>query len=373
MFATLPAGVRWRIRRMKLKPLAVRCSVGFLSLCQIVFAAEAPWEEQLREMGYHILHISALNAMNALNLSREQIVRLKALARKVEQVAPMRPSMSAELRPEWADVRQTYLDLSKVLMQGQEVPPALKASVFQARVKEAQVIRASLSASPSAQDSTSCSSCHVPPAARFSPAPTVSVEEASFLGKRFSFSGQKKRADVAHFTAVLGERGMQMVGRLAPQVDAILSESQKKIMEDFACCLIPPAALSDPVRAGQAEVSENRLQLLRRIRATPESAWPLACTNTINNLKGMYVAKNPGLTPAQIHEIESRLTDIFERARKMSDAEFEMNKDSLCAELEMKNAAPLTERLRRFKAAAFLLMPGSVEIYEALLKRISHR
>ena len=47
-------------------------------------AVEASWEEQARAMGYLILHLSSVNAINGLNLSRDQAVRLRGMARDVE-------------------------------------------------------------------------------------------------------------------------------------------------------------------------------------------------------------------------------------------------------------------------------------------------
>jgi hypothetical protein len=357
---------------MKLRMFCVL--VFWWTVCPAAWGAEAPWEDQLLEMDYHIFSISGINAINGLNLSRDQIIQLKALAKKVELAGAKSPGMNQPLHPGFSGVRETYRELRKTVMQGKEISPDLKARVVQARVKEAQVIRASLSSQPEGGSGLQCSRCHIAPDKFKGMETTVPIENASFLGKKLNAGPEEKTAATAHFFGVLGPRGMATVSQLAPQVDAILSDGQKRIMQDFACCLIPPTELSDPVRAGQAEVSEGSLDLLRKVRKASDSEWTLARPNTINRLKGLYVAKDPGLKPQDVAAIEQKLSDIFDRARKMSDSEFEMNKEALCIELKMKKTyPPPTNRVQSFKAAAFLLMPGAAEVYDALLKRTECR
>lgn len=330
------------------------------------FAAEVPWEDQLREMDYHIFHIASLNAMNAMNLTRDQIRKLQALARKVEQSGARPPAMRGSLCEGLAGVRETYRELTQTLLQGKEIPQELKTKVTQARTKEAQVIRATL-ITPQPGPPSQCFRCHCVPDKSRTLEPTISLEDASFVGKKMSLGADRKDQDLAHVHGLLGSQGIQTVTKLAPEVDALLTDAQKQIMQDFACCLIPPAELSDPVRAGQAEASEGALQLLRRARTVPASNWDMARTKTIARLKQMYVTRQPELTESDLRSIEAKLTDLFDRTRKMSDAEFELNKDALCVELKMK--PPSSNSPQSFKAGFFLLMPGSHEIYAALLKR----
>jgi hypothetical protein len=320
-------------------------------------------------MDYHIFHIASLNAMNGLNLNRDQIHKLQALARKVEQAGPRPPEMDHALCQGLAGVREAYRELTKVLMEGKEISPELKARVLQARTKEAQVIRASLIDPPLSGQPSQCVRCHAVPDKSKALEPSASLEGASFVGRKMSFGGDKKDRDTAHGYGILGYKGMQIVAKLAPDVDAVLTDAQKNVMQEFACCLIPPTELSDPVRAGQAEVSEGALQFLRRIRAVSAPNWDRARTAAVNRLKQLYVTRQPELTESDLRQMETKLTDLFERVRKMSDAEFELNKDTLCVELKMKPAGQVSNAQQGFKAALFLLMPGSQELYSTLLKR----
>ncbi|HUW56168.1 MAG TPA: hypothetical protein VMZ92_05995, partial [Planctomycetota bacterium] len=63
----------------------------------VVAADEAPWHEQLMEMGWHILHLSSINVINGLELSREQVRELRAMAREVEQAGGYVPTMKDDL------------------------------------------------------------------------------------------------------------------------------------------------------------------------------------------------------------------------------------------------------------------------------------
>lgn len=63
-----------------MKRLQALCLAILFALPTLACAAEAPWDEQLRELDHNIFHISGINAINALNLSPDQITRLKALA-----------------------------------------------------------------------------------------------------------------------------------------------------------------------------------------------------------------------------------------------------------------------------------------------------
>lgn len=253
-------------------------------------------------------------------------------------------------------------------MAGNEVPADLKAKVFRAREKESHVIRASLRPTPLPGPAPDCARCHHS-FDQFRSAEPASATPASFIGKKLDLVPDKQGTDMAHAIGLLGYNGLRVTAQLAPQVTTILTEPQKRIMQDFACCLIPPSELSDPVRAGQADVSDAGIELLRKVRSAPAAYWPVAQTNTINNLKRMFVARNPELTDHDLAAIESKLSSLFDRVRTMSDAEFEMNKDSLCIELKMQKTSQLSGRQQSFKAAVFLLMPGVADIYDALQKR----
>ena len=62
-------------------------------------AKAVTWDEQNRALPYLIIHLSNINVINGLNLTPEQAVRLRALARKVEAASHSARAATAFPRP----------------------------------------------------------------------------------------------------------------------------------------------------------------------------------------------------------------------------------------------------------------------------------
>ena len=87
--------------------------------------------------------------------------------------------------------------------------------------------------------------------------------------------------------------------------------------------------------------------------------------------KGALIA-DPGMTEKKIKEERKRVGDILEKARSLSDVDFEMEKENLAAQI--KAGTPQTpEHLQNFNSAFFLLMPGSVRVYDKLIEHIDRQ
>ena len=329
-------------------------------------AEEAAWDEQNTAMGWFIMHISGVNAINGLNLTREQAVKLRALAREVESVAPKPPTFSKTYRPDFGEVRDTYLELRKVLLDGGEVSKELEGKVHRARGVEAAVIRLSL-AHPNAKGGT-CQRCHGEPDVR-----DVRQQAAATLADlRMSDKPNQHETFMAHMHGTLGLRGAAKVAQLAPDVDKLLSDPQKDVVHTFSCCLVPPKGLSDPVRAGQAAGGEKEIQALRWARGIPAERWPNALESMLQTLDRNVAGQHPGATEAERAETRKRVAEVYEKARAMSETDFEMEKDRLAADLRGKKStsSDLEPSGRRFMAAYFLLLPGSGEVYDHLIQRL---
>jgi len=348
-------------------PAILACAI----VASPVLAAELSWDGQLCEMGHWILQISAINAINGLNLSREQAMALRDLARRMEAVSKP-PEMKGELYGDFAKVRETYQELRQVLLEGREVPQELQTKVADARRMESAIIRASLTAPSEAK--TGCARCHAPPE-KFEPAMArgdlvdIPLSRPDFFA---SPTAGRKSTDWAHLNGELGGlRGIWTLSRLAQDVDATLTESQKEIVDTFACCLIPPQELSDPVRAGQADASAKELELLRKVRKVPDPTWRRVKETWVNYLNRLVDIKSPGRSQAQVQADRRRVSDLFEKVRAASDTEFEMSKEAFCKELKGNRAQEdLPDRKRRFKFAYFLLNPGTSDVYDAIVKRM---
>jgi hypothetical protein len=141
------------------------------------------------------------------------------------------------------------------------------------------------------------------------------------------------------------------------------------VMGKFSCCLVPPTDMSDPVRAGQAETSDKMLKVLRNARAVPEARWATAKSRIVQAMLEMARAASTGLTEVEEAEARKRVEGTLEKARSMSDTDFEMNKEELCRDLKGRKTAQNTESYRKFRQAFFLLLPGNVQTYDRLLAR----
>ena len=152
------------------------------------------------------------------------------------------------------------------------------------------------------------------------------------LGGADSRYGLPYSSSLAHMAGVFGKRGMLKLMSLSAEVDRLLSNNQEEILKTFACCIIPPKDLSDPVRAGQATSGEKEIEILRKVRKVPGTSWPYAKRFGLKKLEQLLVFKYPGITGDRIKSICTGVGEIYEKARKLPDVDFELEKGKLAAE-----------------------------------------
>ena len=310
-------------------------------------------------MDYFIGCISLINVVNGLNFSREQTVQLRALAEQVEKAAPKPPSMSKPVSPAMEAVRKTYAELSEHLLTGQPVPSELERRVVQARATQAHQVRATLRAKPLGRGGE-CQDCHVAPSAG---ALAKGAEPMPFT------SETKSLADFGHFLGDYGRTGLPVLKKLAPQVNGILTEPQKCVFNDFACCLIPPSDLRDPMRAGQADSTEKELEILRKARLVPAARWPMARERILIGVGAVTEMHKPGATTQVKSEVCEQVGQMLDKARQLSDSEFELEKADLARQTKRAIQPPAADSPE--KAAYFLLFPGAPKVYDRYLERLA--
>lgn len=116
------------------------------------------------------------------------------------------------------------------------------------------------------------------------------------------------------------------------QVVNVLTEPQKKVVETYKPCLVPPKNLRDPVRAGQAHDNGPSIKMLEKIRSTPKKAFEKRL-DQIAEKSMSNVEEHQGKW--EVSERAQKITymkDLFKRAYYMSDVDFELNKDELAEE-----------------------------------------
>lgn len=330
---------------------------------------QASWDEQNHAMLYLIVHLSNINAANGLNLSREQAVKLRALAKRIEDVSAKPPDLTARYRGDLGEVRDTYVAVRDRLLACEPIDDALRKRVAAARALEASVVR--LSIVEPGDRSAGCARCHrEPKAADVRTMKGEAHKRAVRRGPRLP--ALDREIFLAHQAGVFGRRGIVAVAFAAPRVDRVLTTAQKAIVSDFTCCLLPPQDMGNPVRAGQAKSDEGHMKILRFVRDVPAKSWRAVQPRLMQWVDRLIVAYQPGADETLKKRVRKQVTDILARTRKLSDTDFELAKDKLAGELAAvaKTNAKLNDRQRRFMTASFLLVPGASKVYDRLIRRL---
>jgi hypothetical protein len=318
-------------------------------------AAPPEWELALRELDSLVHEISLINLVNGLLLTREQTTQLLELAKQMEAIAP-KAATAGQLPSEVTACRRTYLELRERLLKGEAVPADLAQRVVEARAAHSRYVRSTLLEGPRGIDS-SCTHCHGPPQADRRDEPMALAPSTRF------------QMDIAHIYADYGLAGMVQLPKVSAKVDTILGEGRRGLFAKYACCLVPPSDLANPVRVGQADYGEKEMELLRGVRKIPAADWPVAREALCRGMDWVTELVSPGATAARKAEARETLGKVMDRARALSALEFELEKDSLAKDVGKLSTPPQDDW--REKAAFFLLVPGSVKIYESYLERLS--
>ena len=187
----------------------------------------------------------------------------------------------------------------------------------------------------------------------------------------FQRPDMKLKSSLAHSLPILGLRGLREVRRVAPQVDGRLNDWQQMTLGKFSCCLIPPRDLAEPARVGQAPVDEKTVELLDHARDVSDRQWPWVRQWATALMMEGEKMRRPSLAGEEEEALRQEVASALDEARQLPDLEFAVEKESLAKRMKSQPAEPKKESDRRFKTAYFLLLPGSVQAYDALLKRIN--
>ena len=320
------------------------------------------WERQLVEMGYLLYHLSSINVINGMNFSREQLLELREMARRVERASSRHPDYRQPLCPALTQIRAVYLELKAVLLAGQIVNAELKQKVIAARALESAVIRSGLIYDRSQRYGT-CARCHQTPRQP----PTAAIGSQTSLTWKGLPPGTRKEVSYGHIYQALGRPVFLEMFYCAPKLARLLNGAQQAAFDDFSCCLLPPDQLDNPVRVGQAAVAGWQAELLEKSRNISPELWPWVQKKILERLIAAAAIKSPGLTQAKIANLKRHVSAVLEKARKMDAVEFAIEKENLCRELLPSSAQASPQRHRHFKYALFLLLPGAADIYDRIL------
>ena len=166
---------------------------------------------------------------------------------------------------------------------------------------------------------------------------------------------------------------------LEDKLRTVLSPEQLQVAQDFNPCLIPPLDLRNPVRAGQAASNEGAIKQLRRLMQIPEARWQARKQEIVRRVVEKYSQNHFRLSEAEKQQEQTRLLNLVERVRRMSQVDFEMGKEKLAEEFtprdrmkdlrtEVERRAPHGRQAQLSRVGRFLLSERVIPILEERLQ-----
>ncbi|MBT3220547.1 MAG: hypothetical protein HN348_15785 [Proteobacteria bacterium] len=117
------------------------------------------------------------------------------------------------------------------------------------------------------------------------------------------------------------------------EVEEVLTKAQRRVIDTYSPCLIPPMNLKDPVRVGQADDTGKLEMWLDRARAIPEFGHWRFVSHALER-------ESEHFGPLSEAEGEARrglLLKTIEEVQAMDDATFELEKADIAARIGRKN------------------------------------
>lgn len=146
---------------------------------------------------------------------------------------------------------------------------------------------------------------------------------------------------------------------LNKKVKGILNANQLVMLKEYQPCLVPVKNISNPERIGQASGGERQIKLLERARKIPNDKYA--------EFKQIVREKTEKAVKLHIRDEKEReqairnMSEAMDKARKMNDTEFEINKQQLADSMipQKKNKG---ENVEEKFIGRFLLNPGLTAI-----------
>ena len=156
--------------------------------------------------------------------------------------------------------------------------------------------------------------------------------------------------------------------QLNKNVKGILNANQLVMLKEYQPCLVPVKNISNPERIGQASGGERQIKLLERARKVPNDRYA--------EFKQIVKERTEKAVKLHIRDEKERKQAIdnmfvaMDKARKMSDTEFEINKQQLADSMipQKKNKGKNVEE--KF-IDRFLLNPGLTAILKQKINMAS--
>ena len=122
-----------------------------------------------------------------------------------------------------------------------------------------------------------------------------------------------------------------LVARYAESVEAVFTDAQKDVIENFSPCVTPPKNLKNPVRAGQARENEKIVRAFRYLRSLPPRHQRRGIERGVRQM--LEFEREHGVSEEELRQEEERIRTLLEKICKMKEVDFELEKDKLADEL----------------------------------------
>jgi len=156
--------------------------------------------------------------------------------------------------------------------------------------------------------------------------------------------------------------------KCADDVLQVLSASQKRIIENFTPCFIPPSDFRNPERVGQAAADTSFVeQVLAGLRKDGKAPSDEAMENALERLVPHVMEKRhiPYSETAEMSartEMESKLRRACARMGGLDDADFALEKKKIAGEVFLPKSGVGDAQATRSKVQHYLLNPGIADI-----------
>jgi len=155
------------------------------------------------------------------------------------------------------------------------------------------------------------------------------------------------------------------IGRLARVVRENLEQHQLFQLQEFIPCIIPPEG---EFRIGQTGDNNRFVRNLERIREIPNRIYEMRKAEIIyRTLQGLKLHMPSG-AEIQEDELEERIQNVFQKARRFNDIDFEIHKERLAEELISPIKPSQAENNIAKMIEIFLLCPEIIPILQEKLK-----
>lgn len=183
-------------------------------------------------------------------------------------------------------------------------------------------------------------------------------------GEEVSPSLREQVRGVESISRELKEEYENEMTRLALEIKDVLGEHQLYALEQFVPCLIPPEG---EARIGQAEGTAQAERQLARIRAIPGLLFETRKEEIAQRVIERVREHLPKGILINEEEEKEEIIALLERARALSDVEFELQKSNLAQQLKSRYTLPRLPVDVSVKIERFLLDPLIISLLEEKL------